>query len=87
MGVNEREWRKYVATNRETVFGSKTVFLIVFGISGYIYIFFSTMMHVNQGTRLFGERRNSNRRKIGESILFFGEEWPFYMKEFRSTAI
>ena len=42
----------------------------------YIYIFFSMMMHVNQGTRLLGERRNSNRRKIGESI-FFCEEWPF----------
>ena len=40
------------------------------------YIYFSMMMHVNQGTRLFGERRNSNRRKIGESIFFFGEEWP-----------
>ena len=43
----------------------------------YIYIYFSMMMHVNQGTRLFGERRNSNRRKIGESKCFFGEEWPF----------
>ena len=41
------------------------------------YIYFSMMMHVNQGTRLFGERRNSNRRKIGESNFFFGEEWPF----------
>ena len=44
------------------------------------------MAQVYKGTRLFGERRNSNLRKIGESNFFLAKNGHFHMKEFRSTT-